>query len=312
MTKEKKLIPDNLRWMTNICQYYDGEEQNPFGDHFADYPKYKTQGFNKEAKRLEKDMARIWWYEQMWCNIGISEIADSDVIDTYIANGLKDFMNDDGVPLSLKAWISACYFGWHNQEIDKFKQWYVNTYKKYGKNRKVSLGERVLCWYRLELLSRDDSDTIGYDEKDPIRFQIVRWVDGDLGYDCNIDERVMCRALEHAIIHGLTIEICPLCTNEDRCDGWEYIPDFKEIRYKALDYLNKKFVRDYAGNRYDTVNLCGIWKGRYVYSLSSSNQDPTKPYPIIGLPEALIVDGQKVSIEPNLIEIMYDLDEDWR
>ena len=307
-----KIIPDELRWKLDVCQFYDGEEINPFGDHFDFKVQADKPVFNKDRKRVLKDMARIWWYEKLWCEIGQEKIEDSDVIECYIKNGLKEFCCNDGTPLSLKAWISECYFSWHNQEIYSFKEWYINTYKKYGKDRKVSLGKRILNSSRIELYSREDAATIGYEERDPIRFQIVRWVDGNLGYDCNIDEEVICRALEHATIHGLSIEIVPLCTNDDKCDGWEYIPDFKEIRYKALKYLNKRIIRDYAGNRYDMVNLCGVWKGRYVYSLSASNYDRTKPVPIIGIPEALIVDGDKVSIEPNLIEIMCNLDEDWR
>ena len=88
----------------------------------------------------------------------------------------------------------------------------------------------------------------------------------------------------------------------------QYIADFKEVRAKALRYLKDNEEFDYDGNRYDTVYFCGIWEDKYVYSLSASSFDPETPPAIIGLPEALIVDGDNAYIRANLIEIMQEIE----
>lgn len=98
------------------CRFYRGESSNP----------YEGTDANK---------AMMWSYEQMWVKSaerGLSP-ADSETLEDYEAYGLKSFSSDDGVPLSLKAFLFNRFLHWqggNGMEIDRdnFKQFYLRYY----------------------------------------------------------------------------------------------------------------------------------------------------------------------------------------
>lgn len=100
------------------CRYYDGEPSNPY-----------------EGK--DPDKAMLWAYEQMWvknAERGLSP-ADSETLEDYEAYGLKQFSVDDGVPLSLKAFLFNRFMHWQggfgmDDDRENFKRFYSRFYGK--------------------------------------------------------------------------------------------------------------------------------------------------------------------------------------
>lgn len=98
------------------CRFYRGEVVNP----------YDGKDSNK---------ATMWMYERMWverAERGLSP-ADSGTLEDYEAYGLKSFSADDGVPLSLKAFLFNRFLHWqggNGMEIDRegFKDFYLRFY----------------------------------------------------------------------------------------------------------------------------------------------------------------------------------------
>ena len=88
------------------CRYYKGEPSNPY-----------------EGKDPNKAM--LWSYEQ--------SPADSGTLEDYEAYGLKSFNADDGVPISLKAFLFNRFMHWqggNGMEADRegFKRFYRRFY----------------------------------------------------------------------------------------------------------------------------------------------------------------------------------------
>lgn len=84
------------------CRYYKGEPSNPY-----------------EGKDPNKAM--LWSYEQMWvrdAERGLSP-ADSGTLEDYEAYGLKSFNADDGVPISLKAFLFNRFMHWQGATVWK-------------------------------------------------------------------------------------------------------------------------------------------------------------------------------------------------
>lgn len=98
------------------CRFYRGGSLNPY-----------------EGKDPNKAM--MWMLEHMWVENeerGLSP-ASSGIIEDYEAYGLKSFNADDGVPLSLKAFLFARFMHWqggNGMEVDRegFKQFYLRFY----------------------------------------------------------------------------------------------------------------------------------------------------------------------------------------
>lgn len=98
------------------CRFYRGESSNPY-------------------EGMDADKAMLWSYEQMWVKSaerGLSP-ADPETLEDYEAYGLKSFSADDGVPLSLKAFLFSRFLHWqggYGMEIDRdnFKQFYLRYY----------------------------------------------------------------------------------------------------------------------------------------------------------------------------------------
>lgn len=105
-----------------FCKYYKGENECPF----------KNQ-----------NLMMLWMYEQDWVvqslklydDEGDSSLLDSNISE-YIASGLAEFENNDGVPISLKSLIfnrfsRDCYS--LLDAANYFKDFYHQYYKKGGK-----------------------------------------------------------------------------------------------------------------------------------------------------------------------------------
>jgi len=84
--------------LLQYCRYYKGERKNPY-----------------EGK--EQNKAMLWMYERAWIHDTMAVIARGDAnvsesrnLDEYVAVGLSDFENADGVPITLKSLLvqSVC------------------------------------------------------------------------------------------------------------------------------------------------------------------------------------------------------------
>lgn len=80
--------------LLQYCRYYKGERKNPY-----------------EGK--EQNKAMLWMYERAWIHDTMAVIARGDAnvsesrnLDEYVAVGLSDFENADGVPITLKSLLS--------------------------------------------------------------------------------------------------------------------------------------------------------------------------------------------------------------
>ena len=308
------VLPQEYKWLLNFCGFYKGEAEDPFEKRFKQLVDSGSELLSGERIARLQTASSFWFYEERWVMFTINRECGHSYCRHYLRDGLEDFLKDNGTPMTLKALLHNRYMHWGGdyEHIDAFRNWYIEQYDKLRDTRdynSLSKGQKILNEYRLEkLMYEADKEEMELTDEMAYRFKLVDAVDSRVGYNCPVDEAILCKALEHAQEHGLTIEIVPSQSCEDRCDGWEYIADFKEVRAKALRYLKDNEEFDYDGNRYDTVYFCGIWEDKYVYSLSASSFDPETPPAIIGLPEALIVDGDNAYIRANLIEIMQEIE----
>ena len=308
------ILPQEYKWLLNFCGFYKGEAEDPFEKRFKQLEESSSELPTGEMIARLQTASVFWFYEERWVMFTINRECGFSYCRHYLRDGLEDFLKENGTPMTLKALLHNRYMHWGGdyEHLDAFKNWYIEQYDKQRDTRdydSLSKGQRILNEYRLEkLMYEADKEEMELTDEMEYRFGLVDAVDSRVGYDCPVNESILCKALEHAQEHELTIELVPSQSCEDRCDGWEYIADFKEVRAKALMYLMENEELDYDGNRYDTVYFCGIWEDKYVYSLSASSFDPETPPAVIGLPEALIVDGDNVYIRANLIEIMQEIE----
>ena len=310
-------IPKEYMWLLDYCGFYKGEDENPFQKTLKDSRFPGTPLSNDEAQKADVS-SMFWYYEECWVKFTINWECGFSYCNQYLRDGLEDFLKDNGTPISLKALLHNRFFHWSGgyDTVEDFKKWYMETYEKYrdrSHQEKLTKGRQILNEYRLEFLmyKADYQNMVCTPEMD-YRFSLVDCVDAIHTYESEVSEKQMCRALERASEHGLTIEVVPTISCEDRCDGWSYIADYKEIRAKALGYLQDNVEVDDEGRRYDTIYLMGFWGDRYVYCLSSSERQPGDPS-VTGLPKGLIVDGDNIYIIHNLIEIssmIEDIDEE--
>lgn len=106
----------NKNPLLKSCRFYRGEPSNPY-----------------DGK--DQNKAMLWSYEQMWvqrAERGLSP-ADSDTLEDYDAYGLKSFSADDGVPVSLKAFLFNRFMHWQGgygreTDLDAFKKFYLHRY----------------------------------------------------------------------------------------------------------------------------------------------------------------------------------------
>lgn len=106
----------NKNPLLKSCRFYRGEPLNPY-----------------DGK--DQNKAMMWSYEQMWvrkAECGMSP-ADSETLEGYEAYGLKTFCSDDGVPISLKAFLFNRFMHWQggnglDVDRDAFKKFYLKYY----------------------------------------------------------------------------------------------------------------------------------------------------------------------------------------
>lgn len=107
--------------LQQYCHYYKGERDNPY-----------------EGKDQNKTM--LWLYERTWVHDTMEIIAKDDVntsesrnIDEYIAVGLAEFENTDGVPITLKSLLFNRYAQGNMSSmmdcVEPFKKFYKRYYK---------------------------------------------------------------------------------------------------------------------------------------------------------------------------------------
>ena len=310
-------IPKEYIWLLDFCGFYKGEDENPFQKRLKE-ARFPGTSLSEEDTQAANVSSMFWFYEECWVKFTINWECGYSYCNPYLRDGLEDFLKDNGTPMTLKALMHNRYFHWSGgyETVEDFKKWYINNYEKYrdrSHQEKLSTGKRILNEYRLEfLMYKADYKEMECTPEMDYRFSLVDSVDAIHSFESEISEKQMCSALERATKHGLTIEVVPTISCEDRCDGWSYIADYKEIRAKAIKYLQDNEELDDQGRRYDRIYLMGFWGNRYVYYLSSSERQPGEPS-ITGLPKGLIVDGDNTYIIDNLIEIsskIEDVDEE--
>lgn len=96
----------------NYCQYYKGEETNPF----------KNIGDNK---------GMLWDTERIWVVSELKEYSDDDIMRDYVHYGLLHFQEEDKTTYSYKALLFH-RFCKHNysmeSSVEPFKKFYERYY----------------------------------------------------------------------------------------------------------------------------------------------------------------------------------------
>lgn len=96
----------------DYCRYYKGEKTCPFSD----------------------TRASLWDYERAWCEMQRTHDAKmNDILRDYNLYGLSDYEPYDGVPVSLKAFLHNRFMHWNGTDVQAFKDWYSEIYKKSGR-----------------------------------------------------------------------------------------------------------------------------------------------------------------------------------
>ena len=71
--------------------------------------------------------------ERDWCQLQETDQGKSELgsmLDEYMAYGLREFENMDGVPMTLKAILFNRFSHWNRPDTEEFKNWYLETYRK--------------------------------------------------------------------------------------------------------------------------------------------------------------------------------------
>ena len=94
----------------------------------------------------------LWEAERAWCGLQETEQGKNDLggmLDEYLANGLRDFENMDGVPVSLKAVLFNRFSHWNRASTAEFKAWYLEriTQRRPTGTLAVTFTQRVLPAY---------------------------------------------------------------------------------------------------------------------------------------------------------------------
>ena len=225
------------KWLLDFDSYYKGEESFPGDDN--DYP--------------------CWINERIWVKLLSSWNFKHGSMNEYIHHGLEDFSSGDGVPMTLKVILFNRFCG----KLEEFREWYLTFYKNRLKEKQLSRGKEILNKYRLAFLEYrcDWQNMLCIPQEMRYMFEISNAVDSEHSYDQPMSEGIMCKALEYAEAHGLTIDIVldSQCIISKQLDGWTYHPEFKEIRERALAFLQRELPR------YSNAQYVGLWKGKYVY-----------------------------------------------
>mgnify|MGYP007101839541 CR=1 FL=1 len=100
-----------------IFRYYKGESENPFDG-------------------IDQNKAMLWRYEKTWSiHADKGDGFNESFLDEYTRIGLRDFMDGDGIPRSLKAMLFNRYATECRSmmsAVEPFKEFYLRYYKDGG------------------------------------------------------------------------------------------------------------------------------------------------------------------------------------
>lgn len=131
------------------CRFYKGEDENPYWKELEAHEVDKShlpppecmhteyQGLSaEEIDRLEC-AATAWKYEDIWYHKSLESLDWSGPIQDYNIYGLAEFYPDDGVDISLKAFLFNRYCHWGYTDPDGFRKWYTHTYHREEELQKI-------------------------------------------------------------------------------------------------------------------------------------------------------------------------------
>lgn len=106
--------------LLQFCHYYKGERENPY-----------------EGK--DQNKAMLWMYERAWVHDTMAVVEHGEagdyagsLLDEYVAVGLSDFENADGVPITLKSLLFNRYAQGNMSSladcVEPFKKFYKQYY----------------------------------------------------------------------------------------------------------------------------------------------------------------------------------------
>ena len=245
-------------WLLDFCRFYQGE------DSINEQEEYKI----------------FWSCERAWVRDLCSFSMDNNSKNEFVNSGLSEFCLEDGVPISLKAYIFRCL----QLSSNDYKKWYVEKYLGRANVNHISKGKIILNHCRLAFLEYQcDKINTNITPEMLYMFEIAnavskhKIIDIDavvtIGWNkqsyVSIDEELMCKALSHAEECGLKIEMVRDSIQKHKSGFLTYHIEFKEIRERAVQYL----VRNMPN--YDDVEYIGRWKNKYVYK--TYNEDFLEP-----------------------------------
>lgn len=124
------------------CRFYKGKDENPYWKELEAHEVDKShlpppecmhteyQGLSaEEIDRLECE-GSAWKYEDIWYHKSLESLDWSGPIQDYNIYGLAEFYPDDGVDISLKAFLFNRYCHWGYTDPDGFRKWYTHTYHR--------------------------------------------------------------------------------------------------------------------------------------------------------------------------------------
>lgn len=255
-----------FEWLLDFCRFYQGEDST-----------------------YEREEYKIFWIcERAWVRDLCSFSLDNNWKNKFVNLGLNGFSFDDGVPISLKAYI----FRHVQLSPNDYKEWYPDNYLSHNNINQISKGKVILNRYRLSFLEYHcDKRNTNITPELLYMFEIANAVSEQKisGIDAvvttgwqkrsfvSIDENLMCEALSHADKYGFRIELVKDFIQKHQSGFLTYHIEFKEIRERALRYIiqNSIPVFQFCEQFYDDAEYVGFWNNKYVYRLY--NEDYLEP-----------------------------------
>lgn len=255
-----------FEWLLDFCRFYQGEDST-----------------------YEREEYKIFWIcERAWVRDLCSFSLDNNWKKEFVNLGLNGFSFDDGVPISLKAYI----FRHVQLSPNDYKKWYLDNYLSHNNINHISKGKVILNRYRLSFLEYHcDRRNTNITPELLYMFEIANAVSEQKisGIDAvvttgrqkrsfvSIDENLMCEALSHADKYGFRIELVKDFIQKHQSGFLTYHIEFKEIRERVLRYIiqNSIPVFQFCDSFYDDAEYVGFWNNKYVYRLY--NEDYLEP-----------------------------------
>lgn len=255
-----------FEWLLDFCRFYQGEDST-----------------------YEREEYKIFWIcERAWVWDLCTFSLDNNWKNEFVNLGLNEFSFDDGVPISLKAYI----FRRVQLSLNDYKKWYLDNYLSHNNINHISKGKVILNRYRLAFLEyhcdkRNTNITpellYMFEIADAVSEQKISGIDAVVttGWQnrsfVSIDENLMCEALSHADKNGFRIELVKDLIQKHQSGFLTYHIEFREVRERALRYIiqNSITVFQFCEQFYDDAEYVGFWNNKYVYRLY--NEDYLEP-----------------------------------